>query len=66
MRFFNSTVYPQVYGGRYFITDKRFDQHHPERFTIRVALAGSSSCATCGSSATNAVAEKHDAVQIPD
>jgi hypothetical protein len=38
MRFFNSTIYPRVIGGRYFITGERFDEHHPERFTIRFAL----------------------------
>ena len=38
MQFFNSTVYPRVFGGRYFITGERFDEHHPEQFTIRVAL----------------------------
>lgn len=38
MRFFNSTVFPRVYGGRYFITSERLDEHHPERFTIRVAF----------------------------
>jgi hypothetical protein len=38
MRFFNSTLYPHVYAGRYFITGERFDEHHPEEFTIRVAL----------------------------
>jgi hypothetical protein len=38
MRFFNSTLYPYVYAGRYFITGERIDFDHPERFTIRVAL----------------------------
>ncbi len=38
MRFFNSTVYPRIYGGRYFITGERFDENHAEAFTIRVAL----------------------------
>ncbi len=38
MRFFNSTIYPRVYGGRYFITGERYDELHPERFTIRLAL----------------------------
>jgi hypothetical protein len=38
MRFFNSTLYPRVYGGRYFITGERIDFDHRERFTIRVAL----------------------------
>jgi hypothetical protein len=38
MRFFNSTLYPRVYGGRYFITGERIDFDHPVRFTIRVAL----------------------------
>jgi len=38
MRFFNSTIYPRVYGGCYFITGERYDELHPERFTIRLAL----------------------------
>jgi hypothetical protein len=38
MRFFNSTLYPHVYVGRYFITGERREEHHPERFTIRAAL----------------------------
>jgi hypothetical protein len=38
MRFFNSTLYPRVYGGRYFITGERREEHHPEEFTIRVEL----------------------------
>jgi hypothetical protein len=38
MRFFNSVLYPRVYGGRYFITGERRDESYPEEFTIRVAL----------------------------
>lgn len=40
MRFFNSTLYPHVYVGRYFITGERCNEQQPERFTIRAALAG--------------------------
>jgi len=40
MRFFHSRVYPQIYGGRYFITSERctWGEGHPRLYTVRQAL----------------------------
>jgi hypothetical protein len=37
MGFFNSRVFPKVYGERFFLTSERFDSESPEFFTIRIA-----------------------------
>lgn len=52
MRFFNSTLYPRVYGGRYFITGERFELPDPERFTIRIALDKDTSTRSASSRTT--------------
>ena len=35
MKFFNSRTLPKVYGGRYFITEERFEHDSPVRYTVR-------------------------------
>ena len=35
MRFFNSRVSNNVWGGRYFITSERYDYNTPRRYTVR-------------------------------
>lgn len=37
LRFFNSTVYPRVYGGRYFVTSEFSSGTAPVRYTVRGA-----------------------------
>jgi len=37
MRFFNSKVYPYVYGGSFFITRERYDFGMKEEFAVRYA-----------------------------
>ncbi len=36
MRFFNSKVYPKVYGGRFFVTSEK-GPYSPRKYTIRMA-----------------------------
>lgn len=38
LRFFNSTIHPRVYAGRYFITSEFYDEDHPEGFSLRASL----------------------------
>ncbi len=37
MRFFDTRVLKDVYGGRYFITSERFDDDTPRLYTVREA-----------------------------
>lgn len=36
MRFFNSRISEEVYGGKYFITSEQFDDRSPRLYTIRM------------------------------
>ena len=36
MRFFDSRLSEEVYGGKYFITSERFDSRSPRLYTIRM------------------------------
>jgi len=38
MRFFNTRMESQLYGGRYFITSERYDENHGKRYSIRQAM----------------------------
>jgi hypothetical protein len=38
MRFFNTRIHDDLYGGKYFITSERYDEKVPYEYTIRKAF----------------------------